>query len=183
MTTRPTRPDTLKVLTKAVETAKTQVSRLDSAVAEATAALTNSTLTSGDVGLYKEALKSAAKLVSAFTKAVETSLPSGQLSPAKRGRPPKAKDDNAAPAPKAVKAKAAAVSAAPAKKRGRPPKAKVETAAAADAPAAAPKKRGRPPKAKAEAAGSSADAPSAAPKKRGRPPKAKPEAAAVSAAN
>jgi CarD family transcriptional regulator len=76
----------------------------------------------------------------------------------KRGRPPKAKPEEAE----------AAAPAAP-KKRGRPPKAKPEGAEAAAA--AAPKKRGRPPKAKPEGAEAAA---AAAPKKRGRPPKAKP---------
>ncbi|NVJ19785.1 MULTISPECIES: CarD family transcriptional regulator [Myxococcus] len=84
---------------------------------------------------------------------------SDEDAPKKRGRPPKAKPEEAE----------GAEPAAP-KKRGRPPKPKPEAPPPGAEPAA-PKKRGRPPKAKPpEAEG----AEPAAPKKRGRPPKAKP---------
>ncbi len=91
--------------------------------------------------------------------------------PKKRGRPPKARSDDA---PKkaalsdldvTVPAGAPLVPALP-KKRGRPPKARPEVVV--EAPPPEPKKRGRPPKAKP-----AVEAPPAEPKKRGRPPKAK----------
>lgn len=173
-----TRPDTLKVLQKVVDVAKSQLSRLESAAAEAAAAITgNTTLTDGDIGIYKEAVKTAQKLTAAFTKATEVNLPAGQLSPPRRGRPPKAKAAGDAPAkPKAAKAATSNGNGeASAKKRGRPAKA---TAPVAEAAPATPKKRGRPPKAQA-----AADAPAveSTPKKRGRPPKPKADAAAAAA--
>ncbi|MDX1476948.1 MAG: hypothetical protein R3301_04550 [Saprospiraceae bacterium] len=103
-----------------------------------------------------DSVKSIIKdLEQSVTKAPATTSRSSKAKTAKaakpatakrRGRPPKAKTEDAAPA-------------AP-KRRGRPPKAKKEAEAAP-----APKRRGRPPKAKTET--------KPAPKRRGRPPKAK----------
>lgn len=179
-----TRPDTLKVLTKAVEAAKSQVSKLDAAKAQAEAALANPALPTADVGLYKDAVKTAIRLAATFTKALEITLPSGQLSPAKRGRPPKAANGTAVVAKaKAKPAKAVSASADAPKRRGRPPKVKVNIVTAAVlAEASTPKKRGRPPKAKVEAVAAPVSAEAPVAKRRGRPPKAKPEAS-VSAAN
>ncbi|MCP3057998.1 transcriptional regulator [Myxococcus sp. K38C18041901] len=82
-----------------------------------------------------------------------------ESAPKKRGRPPKAKPEEAE----------GAEPAAP-KKRGRPPKPKPDAPPEGAEPAA-PKKRGRPPKPKPPEVEGAAPA---APKKRGRPPKAKP---------
>jgi hypothetical protein len=172
-----TKPDTLKVLTKAAEIAKSQVSKLDSVIAETNAVLENSTnLTSNDSGIYKEAVKAATKMVGLFAKAVEVTLPTGAFSPAKRGRPPKAKDGTEVAA-KPKKAVAAPASGEAPKKRGRPPKAKAVEAAPVVEAAVTPKKRGRPPKAKVDmvTAAITTSANGETPKRRGRPPKARAE--------
>lgn len=118
-----------------------------------------------------------------------------------RGRPPKAKADNAATPAAAVSNDSPGV----AKKRGRPPKLKTAAKTTPSvpsedkteveetekkSPAEPPKQRGRPPKAKADASKEAVskaleeapakeeqdDAEPVTPKRRGRPPKSKPEA-------
>lgn len=84
--------------------------------------------------------------------------------PKRRGRPPKATKEATAPKRRGRPPKAATEAAAP-KRRGRPPKAKLESVPGENA---APKRRGRPPK------DATASAPTnGAPKRRGRPPKVK----------
>ncbi len=177
------RPDTLKVLNRAVAIAAEQNGKLQSAVdASLEAVEHNTTLTSDDIGAYKDAVRTAQKLITAFTRVTEISLPAIKMSPAKRGRPPKmrAAEDKASKKPglprkpKAAKVavKAAATVVAAPKKRGRPAKAVV--AVAVTAPTEAPKKRGRPKKVTVEGNGHAvapAETVAVAPKKRGRPKK------------
>lgn len=174
------RPDILKVLNRAVAVITEQSGKLSGAVDASLEAIEQSTtLTSDDIGAYKDAVRTAQKLITAFTRVNDISLPAVKFSPAKRGRPPKvrASDVKAAPAKKAAAAapKAKAVKAAVvapvavvAKKRGRP--AKVAAAPVAVV-AEAPKKRGRPAKAKPEATQAAPVVSQDAPKKRGRPRK------------
>ena len=176
------RPDTFKVLTRAVAVALEHTDKMQSAINAAAHAVANSTtLTTDDLAVYKEAMRTGQKLVTAFTKATEIPLPVSTLSPAKRGRPPmvrategtktvKAKAPKTAKAAKVVKvlkvAKVAKVVLA------KTPKVKAVKAAVATNGATAPKKRGRPPKVKsAETAQAATVVSQAAPKKRGRPKK------------
>jgi len=175
-----TRPDFLKAL-NTVRTGVTNniqtLSKLNTLIEGAVAPDAN------DRGVYKEVSKALTTINALLTRVAAVELPKGTLSPAKRGRPPKAagavvavKPAKVAKVAKAVKV--AAVAVAP-KKRGRPPKvvvapvvAKVvKKVVAAVAVAVAPKKRGRPPKAKVEVVAVPNGAAAVAPRKRGRPRK------------
>ena len=181
-----TRPNFLKTLqtvrTNAVNSVNTLV-KLNTLME----GIASTTPDANDRGVYRDATKAVKAITALLEKVAVVALPSGTLSPAKRGRPPKAAGTVVAAKPakaaKAVKAvKAAAVPAAAPKKRGRPPKVvtapvvakapkKVAAPAAVVVGFVAPKRRGRPPKAKVVAAVVPNGASAVAPKKRGRPRK------------